>query len=122
MRELKLPRSRVVPPSATIDELKVPETLPRSTYRYSSLAVQSPPITPSTPPPTVHPGLMMFDLVAPARVALESTCPYARPPVAYNSTVGATRTPARPRTVPNQSSCWLIVTGTAGPGKTARTP
>src|SRR5450756_125161 len=67
------------------------------------------------PAPTVQPTLVIelenADGTAVPTVSLELTWPYARPPVAYSSTVGDTRIPARPRTVPNQSIFWVKTNG-----------
>src|SRR5207253_7034737 len=54
-------------------------TLPRSTCRYSPLAVQPPPSANSSPPPTVQPACVSLEEPKPATFALMS--PTASPPV-----------------------------------------
>src|ERR1700744_3394872 len=76
-------------------------------------------MTPSTPAPSVQPT-RVDELSARTTVVLPAaplpatepptlTSPYARPPVAYSSTVGVTSAPIRPLAVPNQSSFWFKV-------------
>src|SRR5262245_11105852 len=103
-------------------------TVPRSTNRYSSLAVQGPESTHSEPPPTVHPPRVLVAvplanvLVVPSgvpkkvcvaallMVAFDSTSPKAAPPVAKSITWSHGRKPTRPRAVPNQRSFWSTPT------------
>src|SRR4029079_9875923 len=66
---------------AAVPAVHVPQlTLPRSTYRYSILAVQFAATAASTPAPTVPPTCVLVTLPTPHWVA--PTSPTARPPVA----------------------------------------
>src|SRR5690242_11676143 len=103
-------------------------TVPRSTNRYSSLAVQGPESTHSEPPPAVHPPRMLIvvpllTVVVVARgvpknvcvlvfmtVVFDSISPKAAPPVTNSITWSHGRNPSRPRAVPNQRSFWSTPT------------
>ena len=95
------------PPSAGIVVRNDPEVLPRSTQRYSSLAVQLPLIFAfdAGADRVAYPGVIVgkgnrhyADRFAEVDAAIGQTA--CRVP---NNTVGETKTPTRPRTVPNQS-------------------
>src|SRR5947209_9685708 len=104
-------------------------TVPRSTNRYSSLAVHGPESTHSEPPPTVHPAWVLIAVPlaicvngAPNGTPLFVSCtvfvtlgfdsisPKAAPPVTKSMTWSHGRKPTRPRAVPNQRSFWSTPT------------
>src|SRR5215471_16934290 len=97
------PRTRLVLKSTFegVPVQAVPQLrLPRSTRRYSALAVQFLPSAISRPPPAVQPALVVLAEPKPGTLALIS--PTARPPVT-NGRKRSKAKPNRPRAVPSQS-------------------
>src|SRR6202035_2067751 len=91
-RQLPPPKRKLTPPRtwslltetlllAATPQLKPQFMLPRSTCRYSALAVQLLVNASSTPPPAVQPALVWVAPAKPGAAALMS--PSARPPVTY---------------------------------------